>query len=183
MRLKYDISRQTSTMISSSFWLSYAVANIVIGRIASKYKKRNIWFYLTMFLLFVPPSIVVYGDENMPLIVIVLCNVVSGIGMGIVTVNFVVLREYNDANESSDIATGFMNSVSISAGFIMQYLIGLLMDISLRQRGDGLVDGDSLYEVSDYEFGLMVIPIVGALGIISSILVKETNSEAVHWGK
>merc|ERR1719242_1197073 len=182
MRLKYNIDRSTSTMISGSFWISFAVGLIVVGRIGSTYKKRKMIYYLTMFLVFVPPSVVVYGDSNMPLFFIYLCNILSGFGMGVVAIIFVVTREYNDENESSDIATGFVNSVGISAGFICQYLIGLLMDYHWEQRGGDFVDG-RVYEVSDYNFGFMVMPIVGAMGIITSILVKETNGKTVHWNK
>ena len=185
MQLKYGVNRQLSTMISSSFWIAYAVGNIVIGQIASKYKKRKMAYLLTMLFVFVSPSIIVYGDASIPLAIIVLCNLLSGLGMGIVAVSFVVLREYNEEAESSDIATGFLNSVSISAGFITQPLMGWLIDYHWNQRGGDIADaGDGrLYEVSDYNFGFMVIPIVGALGIICSILVKETNGKSVHWGK
>ena len=179
MRFKYDIDRETSTMISSSFWIAFAVGVTLIGKLASRYKKRKIIYFLTMIFIFVPPSVVIYGPANMPLFVIYLCNILSGLGMGIVAVTFVVIREYHDANESSDIAVGFMNSVSVSAGFITQYAIGLLTDYHLGQRGGD----DGVYEVSDYNFGLMIIPIVGVVGIICSILVKETNGKTVYWGK
>ena len=66
MRLKYDLNRQTSTMISNTFWLSYAVGNVIIGKLSNKYKKRKIFYLLTMFILFVPPSVIVYGNEDMP---------------------------------------------------------------------------------------------------------------------
>merc|ERR1712048_759779 len=35
--LKYEIDRQTSTMISCFFWIAYAVGTIVIGKICSTY--------------------------------------------------------------------------------------------------------------------------------------------------
>merc|ERR1712048_17513 len=138
-----------------------------------------------MFFVFVPSSIVIYGDANMPLFVIILCYVLTGIGMGITAITFVVLREYNDVANASDVAVGFVNSVSISVICLMQYLIGVLMDVNWEQRGYGAmdVDGGRLYTVSDYNFGFMVVPIVGVLGIISSILVKETNGKPVQWDK
>ena len=181
MRLKYDLNRQTSTMISNTFWLSYAVGNVIIGKLSNRYRKRKIFYFLTMFILFVPPSVIVYGNEDMPLFVVILCNVLSGIGTGIGAVTFVLLREYNDYYSSSDIATGFVNSISISAGFIMQYLIGILMDFKWDQRGGQVDDDGRIYEVIDYNFGFVVLPIIGFVGIILSFMVKETNAVPIDY--
>merc|ERR1712228_441202 len=46
MRLKFDIDRETSTMISNTFWISQAVGYFVIGKLAKVYKKRKIFYLL-----------------------------------------------------------------------------------------------------------------------------------------
>ena len=134
-------------------------------------------------MIFIPPLFVIYGDEDMPLIVIIACNVLSGVGTGYVSIAFAVIREYNDYNQCSDVATGIVNTINISSAFAMQWIIGILMDINLNHRytNNESLSGERMYNVDDYNFGFTVIPIVGIIGIILSFFMKETHAISVHF--
>jgi len=182
MTLKYGIDRELATMISGSFWISHAFGAVVIGKLASKFKKRKIFYLVTCFVVFVPPIYIIYGDEDStPLIVLIACNILSGFGCGIVTVTFVLCREYNQ--ECADIASGVLNTLSVTAGFIMNWLIGILMDFNFDRRNGQIepVTEDRIYTADDYNFGFMVIPIVAAICIVLSFMTKETNGKSTQY--
>ena len=71
---------------------------------------------------------------------------------------------------------GFNNVLVVCGGFIFQPLVGFL----LRTFWDGtVVNNVHVYQVSDYQIALSIVPICFALGIILSIFgVKETHCQS-----
>ena len=181
MTLKFGYSRSLSTFVNGTLLIADAVANIVFGRLSAKFKKRKVFFLIGSVLL-LGPIYIVYCGENTSVWLIILANIMGGAGTGIASLPFAMVREYNDHFECSDIAGGLFNTLCSSSGFVMQWLIGILIDYHWNKRGGALsTDGDREYMVADYDFGFIVVPICSGIYILIALLVKETNGTTVVW--
>eukprot|EP01084_Bolivina_argentea_P158157 275543_1 len=181
MRTKFGYSRQLATFINGTFSISFAFSNVVIGKLSSKYKKRKI-FYIIGSILLLPPIYIIYCDENANIYVIVLMNVIAGIGTGLKSIIFASVREYNDYYGCSDIASSIVNTIGVSSAFIMQWLIGILIDHNWSNR-DGELDenNERIYVVKDYNEGFIVIPIMIGMNCFIAIFMRETNGKPLAY--
>ena len=174
-------SRELSATISGMCFIADALTNLVSGKLAAKYKKRKIFFVVCGFIL-LAPNYIIYCDENANMGVIIAMNFLIGVGTGISALPFALIREYNECNECSDIAGGLFNTICSSAAFILQWLVGILMDIHWERR-DGEVSeaNERIYTVQDYNYGLVVIPVCSAIYLVIGLIVRETNAQIIHW--
>ena len=85
-------------------------------------------------------------------------------------------REYNNYYNCKDVASGLTNCCTNIAGFVAQFLIGDLIDVSWKLRGGGFVsENDRDYIEDDYNFAFIVVPISIGVGFIASLFLKETH--------
>eukprot|EP01084_Bolivina_argentea_P153035 266848_1 len=180
--LKFEYSRETSTSVVGLFWISSAFGNLIFGHLSTKYKKRKV-FYLICSILLCNPLIIIYCDaSNMNIYIIGLLNILTGLGCGSTSIIFAIVREYNDFYECSDIASGYVNTMGTIAGFVVQWLIGVLMDINWTMRyGKHINDGSGQrkYNIHDYNYAFIIIPIIVAINFFTAILIKETNGQSI----
>eukprot|EP01084_Bolivina_argentea_P203380 347385_1 len=158
MSLKFGYTRELSTFISGTFYIAHAFGNVIIGKLSYKYKKRKIFLILcSIFLL--SPLYIIYCDKNTSMNMILLMNIIGGIGTGVSAVTFALAREYNEYFECSDIASSIVNTISSTSGFIMPWLVGILIDYNWRYRNDHELNdnNDRIYTETDYDFGFIVI--------------------------
>merc|ERR1712087_874839 len=181
MRLKFGYSRSLSSGINGTLLLADAVANIIFGKLSAKFKRRKVFFLIGGALMLGPIYIRFCGPDA-HIAMIILANIMGGAGTGLAALPFAMIREYNDHFECSDIAGGLFNTLCASSGFVMQWLIGILIDYHWEKRGGQLSeDGDRDYNVADYDCGLIVIPFCSGLYILIALIVKETNAKTVVW--
>ena len=77
-----------------------------------------------------------------------------------------------------------MNSIGVSAGFVMPWIIGILMDMNWERReGVTDTDGDRIYTVEDYNYGFIVIPICSCVYLLFALIIKETNGNIIQWNE
>ena len=137
-------------------------------------------------MLWICSVVIIYGlqaDENVIAIVVTL-NLIAGIGGGTWGLLWALQREYNAYYKCKETAAGLVNTLQNSAGFVGQLFIGEMLDIAWKARsGDTNEDGDRVYNTGDYDFALIIIPIVVGGAIISALLLKETNAENLDYSE
>ena len=125
---------------------------------------------------------IIYCDEDTNTYIIIAMTILCGIGAAISPMKWTLIREYNDYYQCSDIASGVMNTIGCSAGFIMPWIIGIMMDYNWEQRGGQTdIDGDRIYTVEDYNYGFILIPICLCIYFLIALNLKETNGNIVQW--
>ena len=68
------------------------------------------------------------------------------------------------------------------AGYIMPYIIGMMMDYNWEQRGGQTdINGDRIYIVEDYNYGFILIPICCCIYLLNALIIKETNGNIIQW--
>ena len=80
-------------------------------------------------------------------------NILSGIGCGIIPIGFALVREYNDFYKCSDVASGITNTIGKSSAFVMQWLMGILIDYNWENRNGGFDEHNERdYNVNKYSY-------------------------------
>ena len=181
MSIKFGYSRELSTTISGTFYIAHAFGNIIFGKLSTKFQKKKVFFIICAVLL-LSPIFIIYCHADTNMYVIILMNILSGFGTGVPSIVFAFVREYNDYYECSDIAGGIVNTMASASGFIVQWLIGVLIDYNWESRdGDFKEDGERDYSVSDYNLGFVTILIVIGMNVSMTLVLKETNGKKVQW--
>eukprot|EP01083_Nonionella_stella_P239748 838817_1 len=178
---KYGYERKLAAVISNLFFISSAIGGLVMGKLSTKFKKRKIFLIVGSVMLCCSSLIVHLGPETNILIITTL-NCASGCGAGIFGVAYAVVREYNVFYNCEDIAGGLVTTIGSLAGFVVQFVIGCLMDVHWLQRKGQMDDGKGkrIYIGNDYEFGFISIDIAICVAIIVSLIIKETNGQMVE---
>eukprot|EP01084_Bolivina_argentea_P005813 10971_1 len=179
MTLKFGYNRSLSTFISGTFYVAYAFTNVIFGKLSTKYKRRKIFFIICSFALFAP-IFIIYCDKNTHLYVILLMNIIGGIGVGRSPTTFALVREYNNYYKCSDTATGIMSTMATSAAFILQWLIGALIDYNWKMRnGQVNQQNNRIYTTDDYNLGFVSITVLVGIHLFLAISMKETYGKTV----
>merc|ERR1712176_409215 len=117
--------------------------------------------------------------------VIIATSIVSGIGFGGQNpVFWAAVRESNAYYNCIDIAVGMINSMTNAAGFVSQFLFGILMDVhwqNIRGGNDFDPDGDRNYSVADYDFAFIAMPICLIAALVFSFFIKETHCKQIEY--
>eukprot|EP01084_Bolivina_argentea_P061896 113146_1 len=183
LSVKFGYSREQSTNINGYFWISGAIGNLLFGKLAAKFKKRKIFFIFSAALLFAPLYIIYCNTKNEycdNVYIISIMNVLSGFSTAPIAIVWTLVREYNDHYGCSDLAGGLMNTMGCTSGFVVQWMIGVLMDIHWEQRGgEYKANSERDYNVQDYQFGFVIIPIICALNWAMVLIFRETNAKSV----
>ncbi len=77
--------------------------------------------------------------------------------------------------------TSFINTLGMSTGFVTQIIIGELVDKSWEDRDNATFDkdGNREYNLTDFNFGFIVIHCALVTSLVSLCLIKETNCENI----
>eukprot|EP01084_Bolivina_argentea_P320274 555676_1 len=178
---KYDYERSMASIVSNTFYFSSAFCGVIMGKLSTKYKRKKI--FMVIASLFCCCSIlIIYLPANTHVAVIIVLNCISGAGCGVFSICDAITREYNEYYNCSDVSGGIVNTISTSAGFILQFIIGYLIDVSWTKRnGEINENGDRIYVAEDYEFGFIIIPIVLGVAFILSLVAKETYGQNLEY--
>ena len=183
MSLKFGYSRETATLINGLYFALCGIGCVVLGKLSTKYKRRKI-FYIISSVGLLSVLYIIYCRPNAHIVVVITCNVIAGFCSGIDSIEFGVVREYNEQFGTSDAAGGLINCFGfLLSGAVIPWLMGILMDHNWMQRDGQLNEdtGDRMYSLSDYNTAFAVIPVVLVLNWCTTLLIKETNGESVQW--
>jgi MFS family permease len=98
----------------------------------------------------------------------------AGIGGGGMIVAFAIMRDRSTA-EDGGAGSGFLNTVCMGAGAVMQPWIGLLLD---WQWQGTMAEGARLYDALAFERAFWSFPAVIIAGMVLTLFVRETYCRA-----
>lgn len=172
---KYKYSRTLASTIAGIGLAGAGAGFLVFGDIARRTKKRKVVVAACIVLnaAFLP---IIYLPV-LPLPVVITLSVLVGLGYGADAVLFILCREYNWASGAAETATGIVNMILMSSGFIAQSLIGFLLDLSYESRTGDHHSEQREYLPADYEAAFVVAPVAIAVMAALVATLKETNGE------
>lgn len=182
LMVKFDYSRTTSTIITNSYFISCAVAQLFFGYLSTKYKRRKIFIMIGTMIMCLGCTFIIYCGSETHMIIVIIMNCLSGFGFASMPTAFTLGRELNAFYGCEETALGVINTLTNMSGFIGQFVIGLLIDLNWDNRnGEKDINGDRIYNEYDYNFAFIIIPISLGLACIIDILLRESYGYTVQY--
>ena len=199
LRLKFGYNRTFATFISGLSFAGSAPGALFFGKLAQKYPNRLL---VLLFVGVICNAMIEFvlimngsdrsddnsNDQKITVDVIlrdgfvIFCNIMSGIGVGSTPIIMVIARKYNKQFETSEIGVAFTYTLLISSAFVIQTVIGDLIDTHWENdhgdtsRGGGADShGNRIYTVGDYDYGFIVIHCGVAVGFFISCFLFCVN--------
>eukprot|EP01084_Bolivina_argentea_P259400 437679_1 len=186
LMVKFNYSREGSSIISGIFFMGMAFGSLFSGKIAQYYRKRIPLLTVSVILtLCATISLIYFTNENTSIYVIYFLSIINGIGSGSnQPIHYILVREYNNYYDCEDTATGFVNVMRTSSGFIAQFLMGVMIDINWNARNGNYDDnGNRVYTAADYNFAFLLCTIAVCVSVVLLFILPETNSENLIFEK
>ena len=183
LMVSYGYSRTLSSIVVSLGFAGSAIGVLGFGEISRRWSHRKPLVFAGVAMY--SGIIAVIYVPDLPLEAVIALSIVIGMALGCPIVLFVLGREYNWYYGSGQTATGIINMMQLSSGFIGQYTIGFLLDVHRQQRVPG-GEGDDItnmeYTDSDYRFAFIVAPAAVVVMFVMSFALKETNGQNMDYG-
>lgn len=166
----HHLSKLEAARTISSMFLGWAVGAPVAGYFSDLTGKRVLPLILGAILALIFISIVLYcpGLSYTTLNVLLF---LYGLASGAEIIIFIMAKENSGAKLSGTVFAA-TNMIVTLGGVVFQPLVGKLLDMF----GDsGLVDGEHIYTVVDYQLALSILPISLLLVTILGFFLKDLN--------
>ncbi len=165
----YGVSRTQAAATMSMFFVGLAIAAPTLGWLSDRLGRRKP-FLIGGCLTGTVCMLTVALARDLPYPVLVVLCLVTGAAGGSQILSFACVKEINPPNVSGA-AIGLVNMGVVGSGAVMQPLIGVVLD----QLWDGsMAEGVRAYSASDYSQAFLVLPVVGAVGLLMSLFIRET---------
>jgi MFS family permease len=170
--LSHQLLEMDAAWVVSLMWLGIGLGSPLLGWWSDWIKSRKLPLVLTSLLGLLSFSAILLFPQ-LPVRVLGGLIFLAGVACSGQVLSFAVVKDNNKAANHAA-AIGFNNMAVVIAGLIFQPLIGELIDYHAGARALEVVQ----YTAQDYYFGIAVIPIVYAVGLLISLcLIKETKCE------
>jgi MFS family permease len=177
--VQYGISVTQASTACAMMWLGVAFACPFIGWWSDYLSKRNLPLIVCAATGFISALLAIYVP-NVPfglMCALLFCLGASAAGQSLA---FAIVRD-NSSPLQVGTALGFNNMAVVASGALFQPLVGFL----LHWRWNGaIVAGVPSYQISDYRFAMLVLPIAALAGLlISKFCLKETHCKMLYSNK
>jgi len=167
-------SRTLASIVVSLGLAGSGVGLLGFGELSRRCSRRKplVFIGIAMYSLII---VMIYVPD-LPLGVVITLSIIIGMAFGSTPLLYVLGREYNWYHGAAETATGLINMLVLSSGFIGQFTIGALLDFHHEKR---VGDGGDPYNGNDYKFAFTVAPVAVLIMLILTFVLKETNGENV----
>lgn len=142
-------------------WIGVAIGSPLAGWWSNFINSRRKPLLLLLGVSFISSICLIYIDSLNPVIRYIMLFLL-GLSAGSQPITFALIADNNDQNNVGT-AFGFNNMAVVSGAFLLQPLIGTLLDISW----DGtIINRIPQYALSDYQFAFCVIPLASFAGLL-----------------
>ena len=169
MRVAYDLERSSAAASLAVIFIGWAVGAPLIGWLSDRLQRRKP-LLLIGGLLSLSSMLGILYLPNLPPHLLALLFFFNGIGGANMILTFASAKEHNIA-AASGVALGVVNTAVVGSGALLQPLIGLLLD--WQWQGE-LQEGVRVYSLSAYNQSFLVLPMVSFIGILLTLLLRET---------
>ena len=166
--------RPDAAFITSLMFVGATVGAPLFGMFSDYIEKRKLPLYIGTIGSLLIMCFVLYVPDISQMVMSV-SMFILGMCLGSHMILFALIRENNLPNASA-VAAGFGNFVCMIIPGIVQYLIGLLLDIF--NQGTAIMDETS-YSLLSFKLSLLTIPIGLVLALICLALSRETYARQV----
>lgn len=166
----YGMSTATSSAITSTLLICYAVGAILLGILSDRIGLRKPILFagsIVALLCWIPILLL----PGIPLGLLIFLVVLVGLACGSVTVGFAFVKESVPSRFAGTVS-GAYNMGSILGAMILQPAIGWILDLSWRGTMDG---GARIYGLTAYRFGFVLILGFALLSVLAIGFTAETH--------
>ena len=172
----YHISNESVGYLYIFFWLGLGFGSAWLGWWSDRLQKRKLPFYVC-FVTGIIASLLFLMAPHLSLKTCIFLLFLLGFTGSTQSLSFGVAKDLIPPKHFVA-ASGLINLAAVLTGVVVQPIIGYLIDWHAKMT-HGL--STSLYNVSDYQIGFIVIPIVLTIGLITTWLgLPETHCRPIY---
>lgn len=165
----YGLTPAEAALTNSFVFLGWLLGAPLTGWVSDRMQRRRLPLILGSVFSACAIAWVIYVPST-PLVVVKGLLFLFGVFSSIEVVCFAVGRETSPKHVSGA-AVSFINLLVMFGGLAFTPLVGKMLD--LRWMGS-MVDGIRTYSTGTYQFALSIIPIAIVLGVLLSIVLRES---------
>jgi MFS family permease len=170
----YDISEAVAASVISTMFLGAALGSPVVALISDRLKNRRVPMLFGAAMSSLLWLSVLFID-GIPLGIMYVLFFSGGIFYTFKTLSFASICDLMPKSLSG-ISIAFVNMIVMSTGIIFHPLIGYLIEFHWRKSA--ALNDLTHYTLSDYRFGLAMIPVSVLLALAVLIFVQESHPES-----
>jgi MFS family permease len=166
----YGMSLGAAATANGLIFIGWGVGGPIVGWLSDKIQARKPIMIASVILCLIIMSAILYVP-NLPLSVLFSLLFLYGVCNTGVAISYAVAAEINP-HKLAGTSVAFSNMASVIVGAAFQPIIGKLIDM----HWNGLREaGVPVYNLSDYHYALIILPICLILGVLFVFLIKETH--------
>jgi MFS family permease len=163
---KYQITNTAASANLSSLFIGLGIGCPLLCWISDHFERRKIIMFIASFGTLISIIPVLYFAIPYWLTAVLLCGL--GFFMGGFLVSFNLAREV----QSTGAAMGFMNTINMVGGALMQSVCGLIMDL---MHPNSIAKGQKIYTLLDFQVALSIVPLTTIIALIMLYWINERN--------
>ena len=175
LKVVYHLGDAGAATAVAMVWLGVGLTSPVLGWLSDRLGRRCILLNTCAVLGLLASGLVIYVP-GIPLLWARVLLFVFGMGVAGQILSFAVVKDINQSQVAGT-AIGVNNMAVVIGGAVFQPLVGWL----IHQHFHGsVVNGLPQYTAEDYRYGLSVVPVCFALGLLASaFFIRETYCKPV----
>ncbi len=166
----YGFEKPEAAALISAVWLGLAIFSPILGWLSNVACNRKMPLILTSLVGLIASALVIYYPHLNHWQLITVLSLL-GMACSAQPLTFTLVKE-NQTKDHAAVAIAFNNMACIFSGVILQPLSGWLISLFSRHH---IEHGVRVYTVGDYQWGLLLMPVIFLLSLLVSVLfVKDT---------
>ncbi len=165
---RYGLSRPGAADMISLLFIGWAVGSPSFGAYSDHIGKRKPPMIIGSIGALIAMIFIIY--IYLPTWTIYLALFLFGFFSSGFLASFSIIRENNPGNANAT-ALGFMNTLNMVGGAVLQPLIGYVLDVNWRHQ---MFHGARLFTTHNYQMALTTLPVCIAISIFFWYFIKET---------
>ena len=171
----HDLSRPAAALSTSLVLIGFGIGGPLSGWLSDYLGRRKAPMLISAVGVLVTFWLIVYVP-GLPLSAINVLLFACGVFQGGAVLGFPTAREHNQPGADGT-TLGFINTISVSSGAILQPLIGWLLDLNWDGR---MEEGAQIFSVEAYRAAFVSLLVAGGIAVVTAFLVRETFCRQAH---
>ena len=166
-----DLEKPEAASLISIIFIGWALGAPFFGWFSDRLRnRRSLLLVGTAGATITTGTLIFFPVMSSVFLVIVLA--LQGAFSSTMIVGFAHVKESN-LSQSSGVALGLINTFVVGSGAVLQPIVGILLD---QKWLGAFSNGIRLYDVTDYQESLAILPVVCFLSFVSAFFVRETRT-------
>jgi MFS family permease len=174
LQAAYGLERTQAAALTSLLFVGWGVGAPLFGWLSDRIGRRRPVLIMGLLLESLSLAVLVYIADLPAAAVAMLCFLTGFFGSAQI-VCFAIVKENHPARLSAT-GIGFVNAMVTGAGALFQPLMGFLLDVAWN---GGMLAGARVYDLAAYHLAFSSLLIMGAVGLVCLLAVRETYCRSV----